>query len=266
MLLLPTVGHAPGQRVRLGALAALLLAGVGLGLGLWTRVASHPPLLAEDTLAPSTGALAKGTLVPSPASESPPPPVKKVLFRAPRAAAVLTAAAATALSGATCQNIKTRPEDELAWLANCPAEARETVRLLGINTGGPDEEGPNVAILDKGLNVIPHKAGCEVREGEVRAAGVMSPMSAFGTLIGTVREGSDRVFFRFHTLLKEGHKYPICAIGAEDFLGHGPGVSRPEDLGPPPGVKSTPGFIWITTGEFTIRVAPYIPPGGNGGA
>jgi len=94
----------------------------------------------------------------------------------------------------------------------------------------------------------------------------MSLLSASGTLIGTVREGSDRVFFRFHTLLKESHKYPICAIGAEDFLGHGPGVAKTTSGPRPPASELNPQYILITTGEFKIRVAPYIPPGGSGGA
>ena len=66
--------------------------------------------------------------------------------------------------------------------------------------------------------------------------------------------------------MEDGRKYPICAIGAEDFLGHGHGVSEPEGSVPPPGSSTTPGFIWITTGEFKIRMAPYIPPGSSGGA
>jgi len=257
----PASGRSPGRWLRMGAVAALLLAGIGAGLSLRARFTPHSPPLGEDTPAPTDGALVKGILVPSPASESSPPPVKKVIFRASKVA-VLTAAATTALSGATCQNIKVRPEDELAWLANCSPEARETVRLLGIHTGGPDEEGPNWADLDKGLNVIPHDAGCEVREGEVRAGGLMSPLSASGTLIGTVREGSDRVFFRFHTLLKEGRKYPICAIGGSDLVGHGPGVAKAEDA--PPASERAPNFIFITTGRFKIRVAPYIPNHGGG--
>jgi eukaryotic-like serine/threonine-protein kinase len=249
--------HSPGWRHAWFAAVVVMAFVVGLQ-GAFRWPLPDPPAKAgldgaitSATCGPSKGA----TVSPSVSDPSQPPPTaKKPLRRARNAAAI--AAAATLC--ASCTGVKVRPEDDLAWLASCPAEARETVRTLGIDVGEPTEEGPNYALLLKGPNVLPREAGCEVREGEVRASALMHPYSAAGTLVGTAREGSDRVSFRFHELwLPDGRKLPICALGGTDFGGHGPGVAKAEDA--PPASERTPGFLFITTGRIWIRVAPAVP-------
>ena len=243
---------APKWRVRsIAVLVAAFLAGLLVGLQ-WPLPVPPPQEALGAALASATCGPSKGVTVSLPPANSPqqPPAAKKALRRF-RNAAVVTSAAALC---ASCATVKIRPEDELAWLASCSTEARETVRTLGLELIGPGGWEANYALLDKGPNVIPHRIGCEVREGEIEAEGVLHPFSARGTLVGTAREGSDRVFFRFHTLwLADGRKLPICAIGATDFEGHGPGVAKAVNA--PPASQRNPNFIFITTGRFWLRFA-----------
>jgi serine/threonine-protein kinase len=259
---------------RPAALAAVLL--VAVAGWLLAREVSWP-LPSPPPAVPAFGAAItsvtsvpeKGAIVASPAVQpsSRPPVPKRISTKARKAAAVAVTTLAAACTG--CSGVKVRPEDDLAWLASCPPEARETVRILGIYPGEPNEEGPAVALLQKGPNVIPHRLGCEVREGHVEAVVAMSPGSASGRLIGTAREGSDYVSFRFHELRvgvgAEFRKYPICALGADSFLAWGPGVAKGTEGGLPAS-ELTPGYSYITTGRLMIRVAPYIPNRSQGDA
>ena len=206
----------------------------------------------------------------SPVAEPPPPraPVKQSPSRARKPAVLASAAvAAGALLSCTAVKVRPTPEDELAWLASCPAEKREVVHTLGIYPGAPNEEGPAIGILFKEENVIPHRIGCEVREGPISVSTSMSPTTASGTLYGEVREGTDnRVFFRFHELrMADGRKFPICAIAAQSFA-WGPGVYTVADNAKSRVPKSelNPEFLYITTGRLRIRVAPYLPNRGGG--
>jgi len=259
VLLLPASRRPRARWLGGGAAAAVLLIGAGVALGLRSRSAPHSQPIAETTLAPAGGAQAKGTDVSSSVPEPSPAPVKRAAPRAPKAV-VLTAAAA--LTGLACPSIKVRPDEDLQWLASCPAEARETVRALGLIAGSPDDEGPIVAQLPKGPNVIPHHAGCEIKEGPVEVPAWMAPSDYSGTLVGTVIAGTDRVHFRFHELdLPDGRKLPICGIGADSFLAFGPGVGlvAKDDPDRAPASELHPGFLYITTGRFRVRLAPYLP-------
>jgi serine/threonine-protein kinase len=250
----------PGRHwLPVGIAAALVLAGIGAGLGWWSHPASDSPPTEEPTTAPVDGALAKGTVVSSPVSKPSPSPVKKTIYRARRAAA-LTAAAA--LTGLACPSVRTRPDDDLQWLASCPAESREVVRILHLNPGSPNDEGPAVTALEEGPNVkIPRVGGCEVKEGPVEVEALMDPGDASGTLVGSIIIGADRAHFRFNELrLPDGRKYPICAIGADSFLRWGPGVLKVDEKAPgrAPVSELHPGYTYLYTGRLRIRLAPYL--------
>jgi len=250
----------PGERwLLVGTVAALLLAGIGTGLGWWARPASGSSPTEEPTSAPADGALAKGTAVSSPVSQPSTPPVKKTLYRARRAAAL---AAAATLTGLACPTVRVRPDDDLQWLASCPDDARETVHTLGLYPGAPDDEGPVLVILQKGPNVFPHRAGCEVKEGPLEVDASMSPSTYNGTLVGKIIVGSNRAHFRFTELvLPDGTRYPICGIAAESFVDYGPGVAAgdADDPNRAPASELHPGYLYITTGRLRVRLAPYLP-------
>jgi len=254
-------GSRPPRAPRWLAWAGVLAASFAVGL-LGALMWPLPPSKVVPVPAPSGGAIVKGDPVSSSVCAQSPAPQPEQKQRLGRRA-MLAVAACTALA---CAGVKVRTGD-LDWLAQCPAEARETVRLLGINPGAPDDEGPAVAILLKGPSVIPHHIGCEVRDGPVEASVLMDPMDASGTLKGTIRVGSDGASFRFHELVRGERRYPICAIGAEDFVNWGPGVDPvyPDSKSRAPASELHPKeYIYITTGRLRIRVAPYLPEQSKG--
>ena len=97
------------------------------------------------------------------------------------------------------------------------------------------------------------------------ANAALQPDSASGMLFGTIRVGSDGASFRFQQLqVDDGRTFPICAIGAANFVPWGPGVAiaDPNDPTRVPDSELHPkDYIYITTGRLRIRLAPYLPEG-----
>src|SRR6185295_9734700 len=177
-LLLPTPPRrARGRWWRIGgAVAALLMIGAGLDLGLRTKPAPRSLPATVATIAPPPISQRSS---PTPAKKSPSPGWN---------AAVLT----SGTWGRAVRPVEDVPE--------CSADAVETVADL--------EPGANV-ICHAG-------AGCELQAGPIVVKARMGSGDVSGTLIGKAMALSDRVRFRFHELeLPDGRKVPICAVGTE---------------------------------------------------
>lgn len=184
---------------RVSAVAALLLAGIGAGLGWWAGLSPGSPPVEE--LATS-------------ASEPSPPPVNKTLYRARGVAPTRTAAV---LTGRANPTVRIEPEDDEQWLASCQSPAREAVG-----------EGSTFVRLHEGPNVILHDDGYEVKTGLVEVD------ADDGRLTGKVIAAGDRVHFRFTGFRpSNGPSHSICGIAADGLSDHLQGVAaNPSELHP----------------------------------
>jgi hypothetical protein len=227
-------------------LAGLVLAaGLVLGLSLLLPIETHstppPPLTALVAAADEKGTI---TVSESAFQQRPAP----IAVKGRRMKAVTLAGACGAFA---CIGVQVRTGDN-DWLANCPAEARRTVRAFDMGWEG-------VALLDEGPNVKRHYQGCEVKDGPVEIfpglrAGKVPEKSK---LVGVIRTGADGASLRFDKLvLPDGKEYPICALAAETFE-WGPGIDKVRDDDPnrAPTSELHSGFTYVTTGMLKIRLA-----------
>ncbi|HEY8209922.1 MAG TPA: serine/threonine-protein kinase, partial [Myxococcaceae bacterium] len=162
-VLLPSSIRRARARRALDLAAVLCIGSVAgmVGSVMWPSL--PPPLPPPPEAAPRASMLCGPMQVPS----SPSPGIQQQVPRQARQGVAI----------ATSRK-QVRPEDDLAWLAGCPVDAKETARVLGIGEGGPSD-----ANLVIGTNVQPLAGGCEVYLGQVRAK------RSSGTLIGTALEG-----------------------------------------------------------------------------
>lgn len=175
--------------------------------------------------------------------------------------AMLTALVCASIGG--CARVQVREADR-DWLKQCPANARETVRILklpqGHNTMATVLEGENVRDLPKG--------GVEVRAGPIKASASLGQEQPV-RLHGEVRIGEDGVSMRFEKLTigtetgyagdgpwPAGQAFDICAIAFDEggFGTVGPGLPLDlEDL--PPASERRPGTVVIRSPHIDIRIA-----------
>jgi hypothetical protein len=175
-----------------------------------------------------------------------------VLLSKVKAAVVAAASSALAACTGLTGNVRLQDED---WFAKCPAEARKTVKLLGI-----DDEG--IAFLDDGPNVITHDAGCEVKAGPLQIEPAIPGLTGKGpVLVGEIRLAPDGASLRFTKLkLRDGREFPVCAIataaGARPYYGPGLETVHPNPAMPPASeLHAAQGFIYVTTGKLDVYLA-----------
>lgn len=175
---------------------------------------------------------------------------------------MLTALVCASIGG--CAHVKVREADR-DWLAQCSAEARESVRWLDLPRGYDTQAS---LLLGENVRLFP-KLGVEVSPGPITAAAFLGQRQP-ARLHGIARVGEDGVSMRFTKLTigdeqgnagdgpwPAGKEFDLCVIAFDEggFGTIGPGIPLDTDSPSIPASERRPGSAAILSVHLDIRVA-----------